>query len=177
MVYSMGMEFIRPEIREQAWRWRESIFGGVLALVSIYWALNSHGIAAAAGTSFAIIGAVLVFAGIQRARFRRGAGGAGLVQVDEGQVIYFGPNEGGFVSINALEKVELDPRRRPAGAWILSQAGALPLEIPTDAENAEVLFDVFASLDGLQTEHMLAQLSNAPDQRVTIWQRLMLPSH
>ena len=164
------MNFIRPEIRHHFWRWREALFGAALSFAGMYWAVTSYGIVAAAGTSFAIVGSLLVFAGIQRARFRRGHGGAGLVQVDEGQVIYYGPHDGGVVSVSALETVELEPRAKPAGAWVLTETGSPPLTIPTDAENAEALFDVFASLEGIQTERMLAHLQANPHARVTIWQ-------
>ena len=164
------MNFIRPEIRRQAWRWRESLIGGAVACLGLYMALTGHGVVWAVGTTVAVIGALLIFAGIQRARFRRGHGGPGLVHVDEGQVIYFGPHDGGVVSIDALERVELEPKARPAGAWVLTEPGAQPLEIPTNAENAEVLFDVFAALEGLQTEKLLAQLRASPNERVTVWQ-------
>lgn len=164
------MDFIRPELRHNFWRWRETIFGGVLFFVSCYWALAGTGVLWAAATSFSIIGALLVFAGIQRTRFRRGHGGLGLVEVDERQVIYFGPHDGGVISINGLERVELDPNAHPGGAWVLTQPGTHPLIIPTDAENSEALFDVFAALEGLQTERMLAHLERNPHDRVTVWE-------
>ena len=43
------------------------------------------------------------------------------------------------------------------------------LAIPTNAENADQLFDVFATLDGLDTEGMLAQLQTGATQNVLIW--------
>jgi len=43
--------------------------------------------------------------------------------------------------------------------------------IPVDADGADALFDAFASLPGLKTEHMLGQLRAAPDRPVLIWQR------
>ena len=164
------MDFIRPELRHGFWRWRETLYGALLFFVSAYWAIVGSGVVSAAGTSFAIVGALLIFAGVQRTRFRRGVGGRGLVEVDERQVVYFGPHDGGVVSIDGLEKVELDPAIQPGGAWVLTQPGAHPLTIPTDAENAEQLFDVFAALDGLRTERMLAHLEQHPHERVTVWQ-------
>jgi hypothetical protein len=164
------MPFIRPELQHQFWRWREALLGGALFLVGGYWGLAGHGVAAAAGMSFAIVGALLIFAGIQRTRFRRGAGGPGLVEVDERRVVYFGPHDGGVVSIDGLRKVELDPAAHPSGAWVLTEPGAQPLRIPTDAENAEALFDVFAALDGIETERMLRHLEARPGRRVTVWE-------
>jgi hypothetical protein len=63
---------------------------------------------------------------------------------------------------------------KPGGAWVLTQPGAHPLTIPTDATNADQLFDVFAALEGLQTERMLAHLEEKPQERVTVWQSTRL---
>jgi hypothetical protein len=112
-----------------------------------------------------------MFAGLQRARFRIGSGGPGMVQVDEGQVTYFGPFDGGSVAIRQLALVELDPKTKPTSSWVLTEAGQPPLAIPTTAEGAEALFDVFASLEGIRTERMLAELQKEPKKRVVIWQR------
>jgi len=163
------MTFIRPELRQKFWRWREVAFGAFVASCGMYWAVSQQGVLAAVGTSIAIIGALIIFAGIQRTRFRVGRGGPGIVQVDERQVTYYGPLDGGSVSIDALVSVALEPKSKPAAEWVLTEAGKPPLHIPTNAENAEVLFDVFAALDGIRTENMLTQLRSHPEQRVTIW--------
>lgn len=162
-------EFIRPELRQKFWRWREAMFGLFMAACGMFWAVGQQGVLAAVGTSLAIVGALIIFAGIQRTRFRVGLGGPGVVQVDERQVTYYGPQDGGSVSIDALESVVLEPRAKPAAEWILKETGGQPLHIPVNAENSEVLFDVFAALNGIRTENMLTQLRDNPDKRVTIW--------
>jgi len=165
------MSFIRPEIRNALWRWREALFGAFLASFGMYWAVSQRGLIAVIGTSLAIVGALIIFAGIQRTRFRVGSGGPGVVQVHERLVTYYGPLDGGSVSIDALKSVELDPKAQPAAEWLLTEVGgSLPLRIPTNAENAEALFDVFAALSGIKTENMLSKLRDDPGQRVTIWQ-------
>ncbi|WP_267137157.1 hypothetical protein [Anianabacter salinae] len=164
------MELVRPEVKAAIWRFREAAFGLVMAAVGMYWAVTSYGVLSAAGMSISVAASLLIFAGLQRARFRVPGAGAGLVQVDERQVIYYGPHDGGVVSVDNLERLELDPAIRPSGAWILTEPGAAVLEIPTNAENADALFDVFAALDGLDTEHMLRQLAGNPRGRVLIWQ-------
>ena len=163
------MSFIRPEIKQQLWRWREALVGAFLALCGMFWAISQQGILAAVGTSLAIVGALIIFAGIQRTRFRVGAGGPGVVHVDERMVTYYGPLDGGSVSIDALEAVELEPKSKPAAEWVLTEVGGQPLHIPTNAANAEQLFDVFASLEGIRTENMLAKLHANLNDRVTIW--------
>lgn len=162
------MSFIRPEILNSVWRWREALFGVLMAVAGMLWAVSQPGILAAVGTSISIVGALILFAGIQRTRFRVGTGGPGLVQVHERLVVYYGPYDGGSVSIDALESVSLDPKSKPA-AWVLEEIGGQPLRIPTNAENAEALFDVFASLDGIKTENMLAKLRSQPKEPVQIW--------
>ncbi len=164
-----SMSFIRPELKQKIWRWREAMFGAFLAVCGMLWAVSQQGILAAVGTSLAIVGALLIFAGIQRTRFRVGKGGPGVVHVDERQVTYYGPLDGGSVSIDALVSVELEPRSKPAAEWVLTEAGGQPLHIPSNAENAEALFDVFATLEGIRTENMLTQLRSNPENRVKIW--------
>lgn len=163
------MTFIRPEVRQMFWRWREVLIGGGIASLGLYWAVSSRGLLAMLGTVLVVGGAILIFAGLQRTRFRIGRGGPGVVQVDERQVTYFGPLNGGSVSIDALASVELEPRSKPDAEWILTELRGQPLHIPVTAENAESLFDVFASLSGIRTENMLTQLRASPEERVTIW--------
>lgn len=165
------MSFIRPEARSVIWRWRESLAGFVVALAGLFLAVTGTGLAQMFGFSMVVAAAVLMFAGLQRARFRIGSGGPGMVQVDEGQVTYFGPFDGGSVAIRQLSLVELDPKTKPTSSWVLTEIGQPPLAIPTTAEGAEALFDVFASLEGIRTERMLAELQKEPKKRVVIWQR------
>ncbi|MEE9426953.1 MAG: hypothetical protein V3V25_02280 [Paracoccaceae bacterium] len=164
------MKFIRPEISEAISRFRDAIAGVAVSLLGLYWALGSVGSMQILGTSMAVAGALLVFAGIQRGRFRTGAGGSGVVLVDEGQVTYYGPVEGGSVVISDLDKVELDPNDDSASEWVLHDPSTLPLRIPTDAEGAEALFDVFSGLEGLKTEKLLAAIENVQNRQVVIWQ-------
>lgn len=171
------MEFLRPEVKEGIWRWREALVGFSVSMLGLFWAINSIGFMSIVGTSLAIAGALLVFAGIQRARFRVGSGGTGVVYVDEGQVTYYGPIDGGTVSVADLTLVELDPNSKPFSEWILHDPGSAPLRIPTNAEGAEALFDVFSGLDGLHTEKMLTELNNAPESQVIIWQSKIVALH
>ena len=47
--------------------------------------------------------------------------------------------------------------------------GGQILTIPINAEGAEALFDLFGSLDGIETEAMLAVLTRKPDHKVEVW--------
>lgn len=164
------MSFVRPEVKAAFWRWREALAGLCFAMFGLWMAIGAHGITEMLGFSVVVAGVVVALAGMQRARFRSGSGGPGLVEVLEGQITYFGPTDGGTLSIQGLTKVELDQTTRPAPSWILTETGQPPLTIPTNAEGSELLFDVFASLDGIRTERMLSEMKKRPKRRVVIWQ-------
>ena len=157
-----------PEMVHGFWRWREAALGAFLAICGMVWAVSQQGVLAAVGTSISIVGALIIFAGIQRTRFRISVTGPGVVQVSEDLVTYYGPKEGGVVSMHSLELVQLDPTAKPAN-WVLLESGGQPLSIPTNAEGAEQLFDVFAALDGIKTENMLSKLRAHPTEPVIIW--------
>ena len=165
------MGFIRPESRATIWRWREVLFGALLLLWGGWLTLTSIGMIKVFGWILLGLGAVTVYTGIQRARFRTGDGGAGVVQVDEREVIYFGPLEGGTVSIEALTRVELHPTGAGIHRWMLFEPGRNPLFIPTDAEHAEDLFDAFGVLNGFETGRMLQALNALSSEPTVIWQK------
>lgn len=163
--------FVRPETRALFWRWREVVIGFAVLLWGIWLAATSLGLIAIFGWIIIATGAIWIFTGVQRARFRTGAGGAGVVQVDEREVIYFGPLEGGTVSIEALTRVELHPHDGGAHRWLLVEPNRTPLSIPTDAEHAETLFDAFGVLQGFETQKMLQALNAPSSHPIVIWQK------
>ncbi len=162
------MSFIRPEITEVAIRWRESLSGVGAAMLGGYLALTGTQAAKIIGTGLVIGGALLVIAGVQRARFRRGGQGPGVVSLVEGRLTYFGPHEGGAIAIADLRGVDLLTGPR-GSAWVLDAADGAPLMIPVDAAGAEVLFDVFGALEDLDTAAMLRAVETAKPGRVMIW--------
>lgn len=166
---------IRPELKAKLWLWREPLLGGILALCGLLWLFTEAGLMFWIGLAVALVGGFVVYSGIQRLRFQVGAGGPGVVQVTERQVTYFGPETGGAISIDALAEVTLAPEEG-FNAWILTERTGLSLEIPTHATGADALFDVFSTLDGIRTEHMLAQLRNPPKTRTVIWTAAARPA-
>ncbi len=164
------MTFFRPEAKAALWRWREAYLGGLLALLGI-WLVSGPGFLLAVPGYAAIAGGLLLaWLGIQRGRFRGPDGGTGAVQVDEGQVSYFGPLTGGTVALREMDRLTLEGNMFPAH-WRLSQQGQPPLLIPVNAAGADALFDAFAALPGLRTEKMLNTLRAEPHATVVIWQR------
>ena len=162
--------FLRPEVRALLWRWREVLIGGGLALFGLWLVLGPGFLLSVPGYAFLLGGAAFFWLGVQRGRFRGADGGAGAVQVDEGQVTYFGPLTGGTVALREMVRLTLDRQLFPAH-WRLEQPGQPALLIPVNAAGSEALFDAFAALPGLKTERMLQELHATAHQAVVIWQK------
>ncbi|MBT8474512.1 MAG: hypothetical protein KJO78_03475 [Alphaproteobacteria bacterium] len=165
------MSFIRPEVAKRLYRWREALAGAGAAALGSYWMMVESGALAIIGTALAVAGALLIFAGIQRARFRQGSGGPGIVQITEGQLTYFGPYDAGTLAVDRVTTLSLDPDGAGRAQWVLSHRDGDDLIIPVHAEGAEALFDVFGTLPGLNTEAMLAELQRPHRTRVVLWQK------
>ena len=161
---------IRPAAVAALRRWREALVGLAALVLGLNWIfLPGGGVLHWVGYVVALAGGILVVAGVQRVRFRQGGGGPGIVQVVEGRVSYFGPLSGGIVDLQDLRLLSLDRAAHPAH-WLLHVPGQPPLAIPVTAEGADELFDAFATLPGIRTEHMLRQLQAADAHAVVIWQ-------
>ncbi|MGP3698301.1 hypothetical protein [Rhodobacter sp. NSM] len=151
------MSFLRPEVEALLLRWREpaaaaAAMGGALWLASFGgWFFVPLGLTAfAAAAGWGVIA-------LRRVRFGQSADGPGVVELDEGQIGYLGPDEGGFVAVEDLEELRLVTVRGQRH-WRLRQSDGRILVIPVGAEGAERLFDVFATLPGLEMGRLLAAL-------------------
>ena len=116
------------------------------------------------------LGLGLGIIGLRRMRFSRGVSDPGVVQVVEGQITYFGPTEGGFAGLSLIDEIAL-LTRNDRRVWRLSQSSGDTLYIPTAAEGAEVLFDAFAGLPGLDSTALLAAIEGPPDMPRIVWRR------
>ena len=165
------MSLVRIEIRDWAARWHEALIAAGIGLLGLYWALTTYGLLSWIGWGLVALAPVLAFAGVQRGRFRTGAGGPGVVTVDEGQVTYFGPLSGGAVAMTELSRLSLDGESQPP-CWVLEQPGQPDLPVPLTAEGADALFDVFAALPGIKTDRMIEEMRRSPrPHRVVIWEK------
>lgn len=164
------MSFLRPQAKAAIWRWRE-VLVGLAAMVFGLWLVAGPGLLLAIpGYAAIIAGGGLIWLGYQRGRFRSPDGGTGAVQVDEGQITYFGPLTGGSVALRDMDRLSLERQMFPAH-WRLDQSGQPPLFIPVNAEGSEALFDAFAVLPGIRTERMLFELRKTRHDPVLIWER------
>ncbi|MEM9577486.1 MAG: hypothetical protein AAF999_10790 [Pseudomonadota bacterium] len=163
------MPFIRPQAQAALIRWREALVGGAAGALGIWWLLGNSPLLLLPGAVLGIGGLALIWIGVQRARFRSAGQGPGTVQVDEGQITYFGPLTGGAVALRELTHVTLDASLYPAH-WRLKQDGAQELLVPVNAAGAERLFDAFSTLPGFHMEQALAALRSEKKHSIVIWE-------
>jgi hypothetical protein len=162
------MSFIRPDVTDALYRWREVIAAAATA------GLGALGLGLGAGYVIPVAGAILVVTGLtwvvqalRRLRFRQGGEAPGIVRVTEAQIAYLGPRVGGFVGLPDLAEVRL-LTLRGRRIWKLRQADGQMLHIPVEAQGAEALFDAFAALPGMDSAALVAALGTAApsDSRV-----------
>ena len=139
---------IRPEAWAVLMRWRDVAIGVALFSLGLWWAFTSFDLLFYLSFPVILLGAVIIWIGLRRARFPAARGGAGVVDVDERQITYFSANAGGAVSIDALVRVEVRSlgRGHDGLTWIFHSDAAPPLLVPGNAANAESLFDALAAL-------------------------------
>ncbi|MCA8883636.1 MAG: hypothetical protein KDA50_07805 [Rhodobacteraceae bacterium] len=163
-------DFIRPELRNAAWRARELLVGLTVTGFAVWFLLSAQGILFWSGLPAVPLGLAMVALGIQRLRFRTDGDGPGVVQITEAQIAYFGPLEGGAVSVKTLAEIALDPRGTP-DHWRLREADGTTLHIPVNAAGADALLDAFAQLPGFRAEPMLAAMNARGAGIVEVWRR------
>lgn len=154
------MAWLRPEVTETIWRAREVIWAG-LVVAAGGWLIGLGGLVLVpVGLVVGGIGAVLAVTAFRRMRFEQSVEAPGIVELDEAQVGYLGPELGGFLSLQELVELRL-LSLRGRRLWRLKQADGQALLIPVDAKGAERLFDAFANLPGMDTAGLVAALEPA----------------
>lgn len=166
-------EFIRPAARALLRRWAETGAALALAGLGLWWGLTTPGFLGWLGWALAAVGVALAFSAVQRARFAlpdeaQGAG-PGLVELDEGEIRYFGPRGGGMVAIAEIDMLSISA---DAQFWLVETRRDDILVIPRAAAGAGALFDAFAALPGLDMAHLLRVVEAGPGPRARpIWRR------
>lgn len=163
---------IRPEAAAALRRWR----GRALAAGAGAAALVLLGPAAWRGAPLALVALVVILGAAAalyrdaRNRARLGArGGPGVVELREGALAYFGPEEGGAMALDDLRAVGLAPGAE-GPVWRL-EAAERTLSIPANAEGAEALLDAFATLPGFEAGRLGRALGEGRRRPVAIWRR------
>lgn len=163
------MTVLRPEVAAGLVRWRE-VIASVAALAAGGWLIWLGGwlLVPLGGTVIALALAWGTIA-LRRLRFLRGVAAPGMVEVDEGQIGYFGPSFGGFVALAELSEVRLAVLHG-ARHWRLKTSAGEVLLVPVDAAGAEKLYDAFAVLPGIDMARLTAALDRGAET-LPLWRR------
>lgn len=160
---------IRPGITAFLRNHFESLFALAVLCVAIWTTSRGGWIMTGVGFVVGLAATGLAIGAMRRERFQLAPNAPGLVEVDEAQVAYFGPDGGGFVSIRELVEIRrVDIRGR--AHWRLKQADGQALLIPVAAEGAAQLYDAFVTLPGIDLGAFTAAL-DAPGSTGPLWQR------
>ncbi|MCB1394412.1 MAG: hypothetical protein H6898_14795 [Rhodobacter sp.] len=162
-------DFLRPEARTTLSRWAESGAALALTAVGLWWGWAGLGLVRWGGIVLALTGAALAFGAVQRARFNRPGLAPGIVELDEGEIRYFGPRGGGVLALDRIASLSISADR---GYWLAESLDGEILVIPRAAQGSEALFDAFAALPGLGMEKLLRISAQPPAANArTIWRR------
>ncbi|MEM7709665.1 MAG: hypothetical protein AAF264_02710 [Pseudomonadota bacterium] len=162
---------IRPEAAATLARWRDVLIGSAALAVGITLLTTSSGLPTLFGLALLAVGALLLVTGLRRARFRTGARGPGLVRMDEGRILYMGPETGGMIALDDLEEVLLDRAPDGTATWYLVPGQGTSLGIPEGADGADGLLDALAPLPGLDGGAMVRAVQSRTPGRATVWRR------
>lgn len=169
------MTFLRPEAKATLLRWREALIGAGLLAISVWWGLGAHGFVRGTAIVIGTVGLALLWNGVRRARFQPGTGGPGMVEVDERQITYFGPDGGGAISIDALVRVTIhttaDGPFEDDVFWVFDDDAGAHLRIPSSAEGAGALFDALVALPGANYEAVIRAMQSTELAQFDIWQK------
>jgi len=149
------MSLIRPEAQAALWRLREVFATIGLAAVGLWLAALGGYVLVPLGAIVVVLAAGFGLLAWRRLRFAQSGDAPGVVELDEGQISYFGPDVGGIVALQDLVELRLitvGGRRM----WRLRQQDGQALLIPVSAAGAERLFDAFAALPGMDTGALVA---------------------
>lgn len=168
------MSFVRPEVRAVLIRWREALIGGAIGLAALPFLGSVFLLHRVLAWVALLIGVVLIWQGIRRARFPASGGGEGVVEVNERQITYFGPLGGGAVSIDDLTHVQIRATAYNL-FWDFTDATGETLTIPGDAEGTDALFDALAPLSGVSYEAITEASVRTDESTHIVWTRAPTP--
>lgn len=163
------MSLIRPELAARLHRHREAI-GAALAIAAGLWVATRGGLLLGAlGGVVVLAGAGLLWTALQRVRFAPKDAGPGVVEVVEGQIGWFGPGIGGYVSLAELSEVGL-VTVQGLRVWRFRQTDGHLLLVPVNAQGAARLYDALTALPGIDGARLLTALEAGVDTPL-IWRR------
>lgn len=163
------MSFVRPELIRSLHRNRELLAALAVSVLGLWIGTRGGWLMAGLGGVMVLGGAGLALTAFRRLRFAPKDRGPGIVEVVEGQVGWFGPGIGGFISMDELSELGL-VTVQGLRVWRLRQTDGQMLLIPVSAEGAGRLYDALTALPGIDGGRLLAALE-APHDTPVIWRR------
>jgi hypothetical protein len=154
------MSFVRPDVTAAIWRLREILLTLTLAAIGLWLILLGGWVLVPLGLIVLAISITFTRHALARLKFQQAVGAPGIVELDEAQLGYLGPEVGGFISLDEaveLRLVTMHGRR----LWRIKQADGQAMLVPVDATGAAQLFDAFASLPGMDVSALAAAVSAA----------------
>ena len=130
------MTLLRPGVTDALHKGQEVIAAAFVILVGLWLTWLGGYLLVPVGLLVMGLGAILAHMAWRRMRFAQVVGAPGLVELDEAQVGYLGPGDGGFLSLEELVELRL-MRLHGKRMWRLKQADGQALLIPVDAKGAD----------------------------------------
>ncbi|MEZ5715324.1 MAG: hypothetical protein R3D85_09225 [Paracoccaceae bacterium] len=171
------MSLIRPEARAALWRWREVLLGAAVTALGANWALTAFGVMGWLGWPVLALGLILLIAGLQRARVRPRAGGAGLVELDEAQLSYFLPEGGVIVPLADVVRIEIVTAPPDVLTWVFTDGSGRAARIPASAAGAERLLDALSHFPGASFGQVIEASSARGANAFVIWRKNLTRLH
>lgn len=165
---------IRPEIWAMVQRGQDVILATALAVFGLWLIILGGYILTPIGGAIMALAAAMAVLALRRLQFSKPAGAIGIVEVDEAQIGYFGPTDGGFISLQDMTELRL-LRVGGVDMWRLKQSDGQTLLIPVAAAGADRLFDAFAALPDMNSADLAQPLAGS-DMRM-IWRRAWITDH
>ena len=159
MAKIVGM--IRPEVITLLQRASEVISAACLLTFGLWLMWQGGYLLVPVGLAVSAIAVAWGAMAFRRMRFAQAVNSPGLVEVDEGQIGYLGPQIGGYVNLPDLIELRLITMRGRR-MWRLKQQDGQAILVPVDAKGAENLFDAFASLPGMDASALVEALQAKP---------------
>ena len=174
------MSFIRPEAAQVLRTWGVPAAFGIAGVAMIWhgWSITSRGgFVGIVLIGLGIFSCLALFGAVERAlsRWRGRHGGPGVVIVEEGRISYFGPDIGGVVAIDALDKVDIvttdqGPMTEDL-TWRLSDSYGQTLVIPGGAEGTSEMLDVLGTLPGFDHMAVVRAMGSTDNAHFKLWSR------
>jgi len=96
--------------------------------------------------------------------------GEGVVEIAEGQLIYFGSQYGQKIDLQDIQQIALtqDQANADRRYWVIETSDRLPLIIPTNAVGVEAMVDQFLTFPDFNADRVRDLTTKTP---VVVWLR------